>query len=492
MFSYVVQQVLANPKNFDPRALILTDRIELLTQAGGTLGKFGLRFEPITADNKKVNHRSRCYVGMVETYHNRLKKLIESTNDPEVIRSSYLVNFNQVILDEAHKGAFSKIHKLWDSIGFKPFVIGATATPLAASKNDPLSNYYDALANRVQIADLVEQGYLSPCITYSAKIDRSKLKKDNTGEYSDQSQMDTFATRQVYTGLLQRYQEVCDRYNEGRPMRTIIFNVNVAHSLEVTQMFSDAGIPCQHVDGMTPKAERESILLGYKSGTFPVICNVGILNAGFDDAETCCIIMNRATTSVSLWLQSIGRGSRIAPSKQRFICLDMGDNWTELGLWNAERDWDTLWKEKKRKSDKEGVPLIKTCEPCGAIVPMSARVCPECGEAFLAETKALAEASEFVEITADMLPQPKYSPERVAELKQLNKPGIIPTLPVETLLQIQEVKEYKMGWLLHKITDRAQSQEQFYEEIAELARLKGYKRGWIMRQEYKPASAQLT
>ncbi|MGF7218639.1 superfamily II DNA or RNA helicase [Spirosoma lacussanchae] len=475
MFSSLTQQTLA--KRIENKVLILTNRIELLTQAGGTLAAFGIRFEQITADNKRINPRARCYVGMIETYFKRIDKM------------PWLLDMTLVIIDECHYGNFAKLFAR-----FKPstFVIGATATPLSASKSDPLSNYYQALVNQVQIADLIAAGYLSTPITYGAKIDRSKLQRDKTGDYSDESQMSVFGGRQVYTGLLQRYQEACAKYNDGHPMKTIIFNVNVAHSLEVTQMFNDAGIGARHVDGTTDSHKRDRILKGYKQGEYPVICNVGILNAGFDDPTTRCIIMNRATTSVSLWLQSCGRGSRVAPGKPNFIILDMGDNWTELGLWEAERDWGSIWNQTRKKSDKVDVAPAKVCDACDAIVPLSSRQCPKCGYEFPQKEKTYAEAEEFVEVTPDMVPQPKFSPERVKELIRLNRPDTIPSLPVETLLEIQEVKGYKAGWLLYKINDRCQSEEEFLEQIQQVAQLKGYKRGWVMRQQWNPpVNAQL-
>lgn len=475
MFSSLVQQTLN--KSLDAKVLILTNRVELLTQAGGTLEAFGIRFEAITAKNKHINRRARCFVGMVETYWNRLDK------------HPWLLDMTLVIIDECHYGNFKKLFAR-----FKPetFVIGATATPIAAAKNDPLSNYYQALVNKVQIPELVEQGFLSPCVTIAPEIDRSGLKLDSKGEYSEQSQMDTFAKRSVYDGVLSEYRAICDRYNQGFPLKAIVFNVNVAHSLEVTQIFNDAGIPCRHVDGMTPDAERNSIISGYKSGAFPVICNVGILNAGFDDATTRMVIFNRATTSVSLWLQSLGRGSRIAPGKDRFFALDMGDNWFggKLGLWDAVRQWEELWNVVKKKSDKVGVAPMKPCPDCKALIPLMVKTCSHCGYVYPEKEREYATADKFVEVTADMVPEPKFSPEETRELMLLDRASKWGTLDVETLEKLREYRGRKSGWPIHVIREASQTEEEFRDKIKELARLRGYRSGWANHQEWRPAQLQ--
>ncbi|WP_084757839.1 DEAD/DEAH box helicase [Spirosoma luteum] len=446
-FADLVTRTLS--KDLFAKALILTNRAELLTQAGGTLERMGIRYEAITATNKQINLRARCFVGMVETYYKRAKK------HPELLK------MNLVIIDEAHYGNFKKLFAQW---GSDVYVIGATATPLSASKDDPLSNYYNAIVNPVQIADLIDNGYLVPAVTYAARIDRSSLKLDSMGEYSDSSQMDTFAKREVYAGLISKYLQFCT--DEGRAKKTIIFNVNIAHSKAVCAEFEAAGIPARHLDGETDPWVRASIIAGFKSGAFPVICNVGILNAGFDEPGVEVIVMNRATTSVSLWLQCCGRGSRPSPGKGRFTILDMGDNWQELGLWEQARPWEELWNKKRKKSEKAGVSPVKDCAQCGAIVPMSARECSECGHVFPIKEKGPSKEVEFT-VVAD-----------TRELLAMDKATNWPIMSVSDLERVREAKNRSKGWPIHVIRDRAISETDFREQLKELAHLRGYKRGW--------------
>ena len=61
-------------------------------------------------------------------------------------------------------------------------------------------------------------------------------------------------------------------------------------------------------------------------GDFKVMINAGILTTGFNFPALQTVQVLRATVSVPLWLQIIGRGSRIYPGKEYFNILDHGRN----------------------------------------------------------------------------------------------------------------------------------------------------------------------
>ena len=64
-----------------------------------------------------------------------------------------------------------------------------------------------------------------------------------------------------------------------------------------------------------------------------MISNVGILNAGFDCPDIDVVILYRATMSLPLFLQMVGRGSRTTQSKSNFTILDFGNNIQRHGFW---------------------------------------------------------------------------------------------------------------------------------------------------------------
>jgi superfamily II DNA or RNA helicase len=237
------------------------------------------------------------------------------------------------------------------------------------------------------------------------------------------------------------------------------------------------------VDGTTPKAERERILRDFKNGRFSVLCNVDILTTGYDEPSIECVVINRRTKSVPLWLQMCGRGSRIYRNKSEFIILDMGGNTIELGHWERVRTF-SLWHKvglsggvAPQKQCPEGKIELnedgqfyevdrKTMKNedlkkygCGNFVPASAVICPDCGFIFPKSKRKMIE-SEFVEIGSD---QKEFPAHLQKPLSQMN---------FDELLQVCAIKGYKKTWVLHNI-------EQTDANIRKFAEFMGYKKEWV-------------
>ena len=114
MFSAMVQSALSKGK----KVLIVTDRVELLTQTDGALTRFEISPEYIRQGDKKLRP-SNCYIAMIESLNRRLGK----SEYEKMIK-----DIDLVIIDEAHKGSFDK---LFPYIPKSATVIGATATSLS-------------------------------------------------------------------------------------------------------------------------------------------------------------------------------------------------------------------------------------------------------------------------------------------------------------------------------------------------------------------------
>jgi superfamily II DNA or RNA helicase len=426
VFTELVNQALQ--KDLFARALILTDRVELLGQAGGTLGKSGIPWSPIKP-KMEPDLRTRCHVAMVETFARRAERYAD-----------LMQTYDIIIIDEAHRGNFKKLFQYFPE---KCLVVGATATPVASDRKDPLKNYYGSIVCPIQIPELVEQGYLVPAVTYSAKIDRSMLRV-KMGEYTDESMMDMFDKREVYDGVVNKYRQ----FANGR--KAICFNVNIQHSQRMVTNFRHAGITAEHVDGTTPALIREQILADFKAGNFQVLCNVGIVTTGYDEPSVSCIIVNRVTKSTPLWLQMCGRGSRIhaASGKKNFVLLDMGENYKELGMWEDYRDWKKEFYHPKKAG--EGIAPTKTCPGCSAIVRAAETECPQCGFDFIGSK----EVEEQREVEFELI-KPKVLP--VGKPKVKHRYPSKSEWPFMTVmrLSIEVLEGGNEWWAVFVIRDRA-------------------------------------
>ncbi|MEM1123880.1 MAG: helicase-related protein, partial [Bacteroidota bacterium] len=92
------------------------------------------------------------------------------------------------------------------------------------------------------------------------------------------------------------------------------------------------------------KNQRKEILQWFKVTPNAVLTSVGILTTGFDEPTIEGIMLNRATRSLALYYQMIGRGSRVIPGKSTFEVVDLGNNAARFGLWSAEVDWQKIFR----------------------------------------------------------------------------------------------------------------------------------------------------
>jgi superfamily II DNA or RNA helicase len=435
--------------------MIAVDRTELLEQAKNKLVDYGLNPAIITA-GRSMKRNASCYVATVQTLKRRVF--------PEI---------NLLIIDECHKQIFDPVIKTYKEAGV--FIIGATATPARTGKMTQLEDIYDDIVETITIGELIKEGFLVPAVTYSVKVDASKLAiKGN--EYDNKKMFDMFDKKKLYDGVVEKYK----RFTPST--KAICFNVNVEHSKNVTRAFNEAGISAVHVDGTTPKRQRDEIFKAFKLGLFQILCNVDIATTGFDEWTIETVIVNRVTLSLPLWLQMCGRGGRITPSeligvagklqKEHFNILDMGGNVYALGFWEQER----TWKLSHKKSEKIGIAPVKECpedkvdvnfkQGCGCMIPAPAPKCKHCGYVFPKKEKSLAEG-EFMEVqNYNLLP-----PEMIGQAWG--------DLTLEQLEQVREIKGYKQGWIIRLI---ALNQNL---KLSDYAILKNYKHPelWVEKME---------
>jgi superfamily II DNA or RNA helicase len=323
--------------------LILVHREELLAQATKAIR---LPSQKVVAGMKSIPH-ARVYVAMVETAYKRLDKF---------------QNIGLVIVDECHIGNFTKvIEHFTDS-----YIIGFTATPLAARKTNPLRNYFQDIVCGIDIPELIEQGYLCPEITYSAKsiVDRAKLKM-KAGDFDASQMAAAYKSPKYIETTINAYKQ----HSLGR--KTIIFNCNVEHSMAVNAAFQSAGFNSRHLDADSP--DRAEVLQWFANTPDAILNNIGIATTGFDQPDIETVIVNKATASMPLWLQMCGRGARPHDVKLAFTIIDLGGNCETHGLWSAHRNWSNIFHNPKKPGN--GVAPVKSCPECDALHHTAKKVC---------------------------------------------------------------------------------------------------------------------
>jgi type I site-specific restriction endonuclease len=82
----------------------------------------------------------------------------------------------------------------------------------------------------------------------------------------------------------------------------------------------------------------------FKNTPDAILTSVGILTTGFDEPTVQTIILNRATRSLTLYHQMIGRGSRKLPNKDQFKLIDLGNNVRRFGFWQDYLNWQDAFR----------------------------------------------------------------------------------------------------------------------------------------------------
>ncbi|MBT4679363.1 MAG: DEAD/DEAH box helicase family protein [Flavobacterium sp.] len=321
IFSEIVRRYISK---YNKKVLVLTHRIELSKQTSNMLDEFGVPNKIINSTaNLDDQDNYHCFVAMVETLKNRL------TDDKLDISDIGLV-----IVDEAHYNSFTKIFKFFDD----SFILGVTATPLSSNIKLPMYENYQELYVGETIEHLIEHHYLASANMFSYNVGLTSLEVGANGDYTVKSSEDLYTNVDMLSKLVGAYEET----SKGK--KTLIFNNGIHTSIQVYHAFKKAGYPIAHLDNTNTKKERDFILRWFKKTPNAIITSVSILTTGFDEPTIESIILNRATKSLTLYYQMIGRGSRILDNKSTFNVIDLGNNFHRFGAWGADLDWQRMFR----------------------------------------------------------------------------------------------------------------------------------------------------
>jgi len=345
------------------RVWFLAHRKELIDQASARLDQFRIPHGIIMADHWRDRPHLPVQVASVQTLVNR-----SMDHRPTL-----------VIIDEAHRATAASYRKVIDIAG-TPHVIGLTATPIR-SDGKGLASSFDAMVQCPSIRTLINEGYLVPDRAFAGKrVDLAGVAI--AGSDYDASQLSDAMNKPHLVGDVVTEWK---RLASGR--LTMVFAAGVKHSRTIVNAFRAAGVAAAHLDGETPKAEREDILKRLADGRLTVVSNAMVLTEGVDVPVVSCIVLARPTKSKGLYLQMAGRGLRTAPGKTDCLILDHGNCTMEHGLVRRDQNWQlTEDAERKRSKQVSHAETFKVCPDCGEVAELDAETC-RCGYRFSVRAK---------------------------------------------------------------------------------------------------------
>lgn len=347
-----------------------------------------------------------------------------------------------VIIDETHRAkanTYQKIIKQYpDAV-----LIGLTATPFRTDGKG-LGDIFEDIVQPVKIRKLIDDGYL---VGTEVFVPKDSVKMDGVrtvaGDWDKKEMANRFGDVSVVKGVVENYQ----KHAAGK--KTIVFNVNVEHSKEVCEKFNAAGIRAEHLDGTTSKEIRTRIVRAFSEGKIQVLCNVNLFTEGFDVPDTEAVILNRATQSLGLYVQMVGRGLRPASGKDKCIVLDHGENTIRHGF---VEDYDSApfklqVTEKKGKKKKKQEDKTKPCPKCDYVVPFFDPKCVKCGYEFPRKERKVTfgEGTEFIALDREAM--------IIERLVKIPYKKAVGTIPLSQLRIFAVLRGYKQGWWFHAAID---------------------------------------
>ena len=392
------------------RVLFLVHRKELCEQIENTFRKWGVDM-------------LRCQIMMVQTAARRLDKIPY----PSLI-----------ITDENHHSLANTYKKVYEAFP-NARRVGVTATPVRLDGSG-LADVNDELIVGVSAKWLIENSCLSPYDYYAPSLVDMAGVKIKKGDYDISSVENLMLRKAVFGDVIKYYRELAG----GR--QAVCYCTSVRHSMETAMQFNLAGIEAVHVDGSTPKAERQRIMNDFRRGAIDILCNVDLISEGFDVPDCECAILLRPTQSLALYIQQSMRCMRYRKGKKAVI-IDHVGNYARFGMPDADRSWtlDGRKRQKNEISASEEVK-IKECPQCFAVFKPFAddgtqvKICPHCGYEFPKKerTEIESESAELKKIEGFVLDF--KTPEECNSYSEL--------------LDYAERHGYKKGWAFYQAKHR--------------------------------------
>ena len=321
------------------KIVVLCHRLVLLEQ-----------LEKILGDNHNIRKLTVSDTGPAFEDYDIL--LSTSTRAKEVLADA-VPKADLIIVDEAHRVSPNGSVYKWIIDDFDKHgkanaqFMGLTATPerRTSDQRDQLNLAFDAIIDCANIEDLIKEGVLVQ------PVYRSHFVHDLDLASIDISSGD-FPVAKLASAIIKS--SMIDyaiwSYNEERsklPTKPISawFCADVRVAEATLRSIRQFGIEAAIVTAGTPIKERMKLLARHESGNIEAMVSVGVLAEGWDNPHCNIIVHLRPTLSKVLWGQSVGRGLRSAPGKEKCIIIDVSSNWSTFGPVE-KLEW-SLWSHRR-------------------------------------------------------------------------------------------------------------------------------------------------
>ena len=228
--------------------------------------------------------------------------------------------YDYIIVDEAHHSTANSYRILFQQ--FNPSVLlGLTATPERADGQSLLPDFDNRIAAEIRLPEAINRMLLCPFQYFCIGDDTANLLnvRWTAAGYDERELAAKLNTRNrlnLITATIPKY--LADEMN----CRALCFCINIEHARTTAEGLREAGYRADTLTGQDSEERRRRVLERFETGKINYLCVVDILNEGVDIPEIDTVLFLRPTKSLTIFLQQLGRGLRLAPDKDCLTVLD--------------------------------------------------------------------------------------------------------------------------------------------------------------------------
>ena len=249
---------------------------------------------------------------------------IQTFNSQDFTEKTTTDFYDYIVVDEFHHAAAPTYQKLLEYYQPK-ILLGLTATPERMDGKNILKYFDNRIAAEIRLPEAIDRKLLSPFqyfgVTDTVDLDTLKWsaggydKNELTNIYTFSGMAAEKRANMIIASLL-RYVTDIDA------VKGLGFCVSIQHAEYMCRVFNEKGIPSMYLTGNSEDEDRKNAKNRLVSGDIRFIFVVDIYNEGVDIPEVNTVLFLRPTESLTIFLQQLGRGLRLAEGKECLTVLD--------------------------------------------------------------------------------------------------------------------------------------------------------------------------
>lgn len=343
-----------NPNNNN--ILFIAHRKEILKQAHKTYKSMlqDPNFGDLWVREYKPNSLEHLFVS-VNTFHSQYEKIFSN------LREDY---YDYIVIDEAHHITADSYRNILNH--FKPkILIGLTATPERMDGESLLPDFDNQISAEIRLPLALNEGLLTP-FQYLCISDDTDLTSDDLiqgGKYIASKITEILCNSERVNLIINKLKYYLP---DERKCKALCFCATKEHAKFMAEKFMEYKMPADYLTSDN-EDKRDELRKKLEKGEINYLFVVDMFNEGIDIPEIDTVLFLRPTESLTIFLQQLGRGLRLAPGKDLLTVFDF------VAQLNTKYDYASRFRSLLVKNDKSVVDQIKngfTLLPYGCSINM--------------------------------------------------------------------------------------------------------------------------